>query len=1135
MTFNIDHQCRTLFANSIKSSDWLKLAFMSMAIILSPNILFAADKDGAKKPGLPLEGTTEKLTFETDEGTWMSLDVTPDGQQIVFELLGDIYQMPIEGGAAARITSGMDYDSMPRVSPDGQWITFISDRDGDDNLWVTKRDGTEPRKLSDEKYSRLVTPTWTPDSQYIAVTTGGRKVAIKMFHVNGGKGLTLESDDKTNPANGVGLSFSPNGKHLYFTERPRGRAAFPAGQIVRFNRETGEIDSITQGEGGGIKPMVSPDGTTLVYLSRYETETGIRVRNLITGADRMLVWPIQRDAQEIGRLPSRDYYPNYDFTPDGSALILHTGGKIQRISMTDGAMSVIPFNATVDLEIGPDLTTPYQIDQGPVQARIVQDPMHSPDGQTIAASVLTKIYLMDNTTDATPKRLTKSNAWEFKPVWSPDGRWIAYVTWSMNDGGHIWKIRSNGRGKPEKLTKHPAFYTDLIFTPDGKRIVAMRGNEYMRHQTFSEFTGLGIPLDLVWLPINGGDTRLIASSNGARGPHFGPDANRIYLYSGDALESIRFDGTDRRDHLIVELPRGSRGGGDKPPRANSIRISPDGNHALVWGLKQLWAMPVPKIGAKTPTISVRQAAVPAVQLTNIGADSFGWTDGGKTITWAIGQTVYTRPFDSLEFLKSDKDTDDGDKDDSDTEETKQSENDTSDAESINSKTNETFEKTPEFLDYYETVTALAFNVEMPRKTPEGTILLKGGNLITMKGATTAEMASVHEKQDILVTNNHITAMGPSGSLTVPDDTTVVDATGKYITPGFIDTHAHWEFRTGGVIEPQNWTLVANLAYGVTAGLDVQTNYEDYFAYRDMVDTGQSVGQRAFTTGPGIFGNNDFKSYEAVLAYLKRYSDHYQTKNIKSYLVGNRKQRQWVVKASKELGLMPTTEGGGDMRLNITHAIDGMHGNEHTLTIAPLYKDVLEVYAKTQTAYTPTLIVQYNGVSMVNYFFTRTEVHDDPKLNRFYPHNRLDEMARRRSNWVRDDEFSVDHIASAAADLQRAGGLVGVGGHGEVQGLGYHWEMWALAMGGMTPAEVLRAATIDGAKIIGINQDLGSLEPGKLADLVVLNANPLDNIRNTNTTHLVMKNGELYEADTLTQVWPVKKELTPFWWWDKSRH
>lgn len=1108
-------------------------AVLAAILLLAPVIL--ADDTPKKKPTLPLAGSTEKLSFETDEGTWMSLDVTPDGQQIIFELLGDIYEMPIAGGAATRITEGMGFDSMPRVSPDGKWITFISDRDGDDNLWVAKRDGSKPRKLSGEKYARMVAPAWSPDSQYVAVTTGGRKVTIKMYHVNGGKGLTIASDDKANPANGVGVAFSPDGKHIYYTRRPQGRG-MPAGQIVRFDRTTGEIDTISQGEGGGVKPLVSPDGKTLVYLSRRETETGIRVRNLASGTDHMIAWPIQRDAQEIGRLPSRDYYPNYAFTPDSSALILHTGGKIERINVADGSRSVIPFSANVDLDIGPDLTSPYRVEQGDLTARIVHDPVHSPDGSKIAASILTKIYITDNEAgpngNATPERLTGGNAWEYKPVWSPDGRWIAYVSWSMDDGGHIWKIRSNGRGRPQQLTKHAAFYTDPVFSPDGKQIIAMRGNEYQRHQTFSEFTGLGVPLDLVSVPSGGGDTTLIASANGARTPHFSADPDRIYLYSGDALISVRFDGSDKREHLAVELPRGNRNFGDDAPKAEDIRISPDGTHALAFGIKQLWAMPIPAIGAGTPKVSVRSGSVPAIQLTTIGADSFGWADGGKTVTWAIGHTVYTRPFDSIEFLKED----DEKKDDAEKADTKDADAKEADgADKPAEKAAKKEEKKPEFLEDDEAVSSIKIALQVPRDTPSGSIILSGANVITMAGATTADMQTVLENQDILVNDNRIIAIGGKGTLAAPDGATTVDVSGKYIVPGFIDTHAHWEFRTGDVLEPQNWSLVANLAYGVTAGLDVQTAYKDYFAYQDMVETGQSLGQRAFMTGRGIFGNNDFQTYDAVLGYLKRYSDHYHTKNIKSYIAGNRKQRHWVVKAAKELGLMPTTEGAGDMRLDITHAIDGMHGNEHTLTIAPLYKDVVELYAKTKTAYTPTMIVQYNGISMTNYFFTRSEVHDDPKLNRFYPHNKLDELTRRKGGWARDDEFTVDQMVAAAAQIQRAGGLVGVGAHGELQGLGYHWEMWAYAMGGMTPAEILRAATIDGAKIIGIAEDLGSITPGKLADMVILNANPMKDIKNTNTVSQVMKNGALYDGDTLTQVWPVRKELAPFWWWDEARH
>jgi len=320
---------------------------------------------------------------------------------------------------------------------------------------------------------------------------------------------------------------------------------------------------------------------------------------------------------------------------------------------------------------------------------------------------------------------------------------------------------------------------------------------------------------------------------------------------------------------------------------------------------------------------------------------------------------------------------------------------------------------------------------------------------------------------------------------------------------------------------------------VTAGLDVQTSHKDYLAYRDFVDTGQSVGQRAFMTAEGVFGRNDFQSYEATLSYLRRYKDHYNTHNIKSYMVGNRKQRQWVILASKELELMPTTEGGGDQKMNITHAIDGMHGNEHTLPDSPIYRDVVELFARTRTAYTPTLIVQYNAQRMREYFFTRTDVHDNPKIRRFYPHNRLDELTQRRPGWQNDDEFQFRQAAAQAAKIQRAGGLVGIGAHAELQGLGYHWEMWAFEMGGMTPVEVLRAATIDGARIVGIDQDLGSIETGKLADMVILDANPLEDIRNTETIDRVVQNGRLYDGDTLDQIWPDTTPLAPFWWWSED--
>lgn len=1086
-----------------------------LVVLLPLANAFAGDDEG-----LPLEGETTLLELNVAEASWVSVSVVPGEDRFVFDLLGDLYSLPLAGGEATPITQGPGFDSQPAVSPDGERLAFISDRDGSDNLWIASLDGNDPRKLSDEQYNNLISPAWSPDSKFLIVTRDADEVELVLFSIDGGSGVVLTDITEEMPG-GVGAVFSPDGDYLYYAARARSNGPvddFPVTQVFRIHLDTGVTEQVTRGEGGGFRPRLSSDGRLLVYGTRHEAQTGLRVRHLETGADRWVTLPVQFDTQENFRPSSRGLLPGYAILPGDDSLLLSADGRFQRVDLATGTRSELAFTANVALEIGPDLTAPWRVPQGPLTATLVQDPVVSPDGETIAASVLTRIHVLE-AGETEPRALTPADLWAFKPAWSPDGRHLAFVSWTANDGGHVFRVRANGRGL-ERLTDYPAFYTDLVWAPDGETLYAMRGNEWMRHQTFSEFTGLGIPLELVSIPARGGGASVIMPAGDARYPHFGPEADRIYLYDGKALFSVAIDGTDRRDHLIVEAPRGNRNSED-PPTAEEIRISPAGDVAVAHVAKQVWAVPIVRAAATVPTVAVASGgALPAARLTDIGADYLGWTPDGEAVVWAIGSTVFRRPLSSVEFYE--------DEDEEDEEEDEQEDGKGDKADGEDEEAEEPFVP----LDEHEAVLATRFAVEVPRDTPAGELLLVGGTVITMAGASTADMARPR-RAAILIRDNRIAEVAPLSEMTVPDGVTRIDISGQFVVPGFIDTHAHWEFRTDDVLEPTNWTLAANLAYGVTAGLDVQTSYHDYFVYRDFVETGRSVGSRAFMTGPGIFGNNDFESYDAVESYLRRYSDHYRTPNIKAYLSGNREQRQWIVQASRNLGLLPTTEGGGDQKLNLTHAIDGMHGNEHNMPDTPFFEDVVQLYARTRTAYTPTLIVQYNAEAAREYFFTRTNVHDDPKLQRFYPHNRLDELTRRRPGWMRDEQFRFEEGAAAATALQRAGGLVGVGGHAELQGLGYHWEMWTYAMGGMTPAEVLRAATIDGAHILGAPDDLGSIESGKLADLVILDENPLEDIRHTNSVSRVMKNGRLYDGDTLDEQWPRERSLPAFWWWDAT--
>ena len=1091
------------------------LALLPSCLLALPFTALAAGR------GLPLQGHTEPLSFSTATGSWLSVDVAPDGETLVFDLLGDLYELPIGGGIARPITRGLAFDSQPRLSPDGQWIAFISDRDGTDNLWISRRDGSDPRRLSSATQDDLVSPSWSPDGQWVLVTRVGVERELVLFHVDGGSGVALSAtagtDTDTTAAWGMGAVIAPDNRYLYYAgpaESTRPVDNFPATQIFRFDRVTGHVEQITQGTGGGVRPLLSPDGQLLVYGTREDTQTGLRIRDLASGSDRWLTWPVQRDAQEGYLPPSRDLLPGHDFTPDGRAVVFNHDGRLWRVDVATGERREIPFRTDVELAIGPDLTAPYRLGDEAVTATLIQSPALAPAADRVVASVLGRLYSVDLGDEASnPQALTAAELSAFRPAWSPDGRWLVFTTWSDRDGGHLWRLPATGRGDARRLTRAPAFFTDMIVSSDGETVYALRGNAFQRQQTYSEFGGLRIPLELVSLPAAGGDVSVIGSVGTARGLHLGPDPGRLYLSDESGLFSITTAGLDRRAELKVTAPRGNRRD-EEPPAAESLVLSPDGRHVLAFAQKQLWLLPALQSGGQAPTVDLRDPSIPVARLTDIGADHFGWSADGHTIWWSIGRTFYRRPLGSVSLAspidaESDCDCD----------------------ASVDEPGGQTASAPDGPRDEHPAVTARELRVTFPRDRAPGSLLLHNVQVIAMAGDDTAAMARVAKDQDVLVTDGRIAALGPAGSLSVPAQTDVLDLEGRYLLPGFIDTHAHWEFRTDDVLEAHTWSLAANLAYGVTTGLDVQTFTEDYFAYRDLVATGRTVGQRALMTGPGIFGDTDFESYEAAHAYLRRYRDHYGTRNIKAYLSGNRRQRQWVVLAARDLGLMPTTEGGGDQKLDLTHAIDGMHGNEHTLPESPLGDDIVTLYARTRTAYTPTLIVQYNAESMREYFFTRSDIHDDPKLRRFTPANRLDALTERRPGWQRDDEFRFREGARDAAKIQRAGGLVGVGGHAELQGLGYHWELWAYVMGGMEPVEALRAATIDGARIIGVAQDLGSIEVGKLADLVVLDANPLDDIRHSTAIHRVIQNGRVYDANTLNELWPRARPFPPFWWWD----
>ncbi|MDE2874529.1 MAG: amidohydrolase family protein [Gemmatimonadota bacterium] len=1086
------------------------------AALLLPAGALAQDSEDNRKSPLPLP-PDRTLAIDMTVGSWISLDVSPDGQTLVFDHLGNLFTVPITGGDATQLTSGMAFDAQPRFSPDGTRIVFTSDRSGGQNVWIMSLDGSDTTQITKGASNRTESPDWSPDGDYIVASKGGFRGGglprLSLYHVDGGSGIQLISEPDNLKT--LGAAFDPSGRYIWYARRTSDwtyNAQFPQYQLAVYDRETGENYTRTSRYGSGVRPTLSPDGRWLVYGTRHDFHTGLRVRDLESGDERWLAYPVQHDDQESRA--TLDVLPGMSFTPDSRHLVASYGGKIWKLDVIDGGAEEIPFRVQYDLELGPLVEFDYPIEDTPTfTVRQIRDAVPSPDGARVAFTALDRLWVA-NADGTDPRRLTEADHSEHYPAWSPGGDWIAYATWD-GEAGHLYKVRADGRGSPVRLTERGAVYITPAWSPAGDRLVALRSFARDFQESAGGFgSGAPQPGEIVWVADGDspGAATLIAPVQGRRGPHFaegtegsGPNADRIHLQRGDMLVSIRWDGTDEQEHVRL---RGRTPPGSQAALTPSVlRMAPRGDLVMALIQQQVYTATVPRVGGEAPLINVGNpgsAQMPARRLTDIGAEFPAWAASGRAVHWSLGRAFFTYDLDAAEAFEEAEAN----------EEAAEAEAEPGEAgEAGEDEEDEEYQPTEVWID-----------IQATRDIPRGTALLTGARVITV-----AE-AGVIDRADILIRNNRIAAVGPSGSLDVPADARVFDLAGKTIVPGFVDTHAHMR-PANNLHRSDVWPYLANVAYGVTTTRDPQTGTTDVLSYADRVRTGELVGPRVYSTGPGVFWQHMIGSEDEARDILSRYSKYFDTKTIKMYVAGNRQQRQWIIMAARELGLMPTTEGSLNLRQNLNETIDGYPGLEHSIPIYPVYDDYVQLFVATRRAYSPTLLVSYGGPWAENYFFSRENPHGDAKLRRFVPHSVIDGGTLRRAQWFRDEEHVFADHALFVKDLVEAGGRAGVGSHGQLQGLGFHWELWAMAAGGIGELDALRMATILGAEAIGLDEDLGAIEAGKLADLVILDANPLDDLRNTNRIHMVMVNGRLYDGDTLAEQYPGDREVAPLWWWD----
>lgn len=1040
---------------------------------------FAQQKTDSKawnveKPG----GPSKVVSFTTNEGTWMNLDVSPDGKEIVFDLLGDIYKMPFEGGIATLLSGGLAFDVQPRFSPDGKYISFTSDREGGDNIWVMKNDGTNKHSVTKETFRLLNNAVWTSDSQYLIARkhfTNTRSLGageMWMYHISGGEGVQL-TKRKNDQQDAGEPEISPDGKYLYYSEDVSPGPYFQYNKdpnkeiyaIKRLDRETGETIQIAGGPGGAVRPQVSPDGKLLAFVKRVRLKSVLYLHDLSTGEEWPVYTDLSRDQQETWAIFG--VYPNFAWSPDSKNIIFYAKGKIRNLDILSQTVTDIPFEVKSIQTIAEALNFEHQVFSNEFDSKMIRELTTSPDGKTVAFNAGGFIYIKD-LPNGKPKRITKGLDFEYDPEFSPDGKWLVYVNWNDDNKGSIRRLDLKSFQSATVTTEKGYYYTPHFSNKSDKIVYTKGVGNPMLGYTFGTNPGIYIT------GVNGG-TPVKISSKGVR-PSFNANDSRIFFQSSK---------DDKKAYMSVDLNGGNERLHYLSTYASQFVPSPDGKWLAFTELFNAYITPLLNT-ANGIDLSATNKSLPLTRVTRDAGIYLHWSRDSKKLNWTLGSQYFSRELkNSFSFA----------------------------------------EGAPATLPPIDT-SGVEIGLTVKSDIPEGKIAITNARIITMKGD------EVIENGTIVIDQNRILAVGSSDQVKIPDDAKVISADNQTIMPGIVDVHAHLPTSPDGITPQQDWSYFANLAYGVTTSHDPSSNTEMVLSQSEMVRAGTIIGPRIFSTGTILYGaDGDFKAVinnlDDARSNLRRLKMAGAI-SVKSYNQPRREQRQQIIQAARELKMDVFPEGGSTFFTNMSMILDGHTGIEHNIPVVPVYKDVKSLWNASKSGYTPTLIVSYGSQSGENFWYDRTNVWENEKLLSFTPRSIIDVRARRRTTSEFGDYGHIE-VSKAVKYISDGGTKVNLGSHGQIQGIGAHWELWMLAQGGMSSLEAIRAATINGANYLGMSKEIGSLEPGKLADLIVLDANPLIDIRNSEKIKYVMINGRLYDAQTMNEEGNRPKEHPKFWW------
>ncbi|MCZ6855385.1 MAG: amidohydrolase family protein [Gammaproteobacteria bacterium] len=1048
----------------------------------------AENKWDVSHPGYSVEATI--ATIDVSEGTWMSLDVAPDGNSIVFDLLGDIYRIPFAGGKAESLLSGHAWEMQPRFSPDGGAIAFTSDRAGGENIWIMNLENRDLHQVTFEDFRLLNNPSWSPDGDYLAARkhfTTSRSLGVGeiwIYHTRGEKGSkgvpVVERPDPTFQKELGEPMYAPTGDVIYYSQNSTPGNTFiyhqnsnqEIFQIKKVDLKTGETSKVVGGPGGAVRPTPSPDGKTIAYVKRVRALSRLFIMDLTSGEETMLVDHLDQDMQETWGV--QGMYPNMDWTPDNKQVVYWSEGKLWRVDVDTLEKVNIPFQVSDTRSIYP--VPLFRVDVAPdnFSTKMIRFARRSPDDNSIVFESLGRLYVKNGDNEPEPLTTDKNGGFEFSPVWSPNGNKIYFLRWHDEELASIRSVSNRG-GRSSQLNTAPGQYTELSISQDGKTLAYRKlGGSNLLSSQWGQAPGNYL------LDIKTQETHFVSKQGLA--PRLSTDNAVLYT-----LERKQPSGRDS-DTAKTQLLSMTRDGHNVKVVAESefatdIQLSPDGKTIAFQENHHIYLSAFPKTG-KTIALGPKQKGLPSKQVSNIGGTYIHWSSDSKRLSWSVGPQLMT----------------------------------------VN---------TPDVLFEEEPNTdAVNLSISIQADVPSGELALTGARIVTMDAERT-----VIENGTIVISRNRITEIGPTNETTIPDDASVIELPGKTIIPGLIDIHAHGAYGDGQIIPQQNWNSLAHLALGVTTLHNPSSTATQAFAAAEYARAGKILSPRIFSTGEIVYGAKSTSwvpvdSLEDALSHIRRLKAQGAI-SIKNYNQPRRDQRQQVIEAARAEGIMSVAEGGSLFHLDMNLIADGITGIEHNVPTLVMYDDITQFWRQSGAGYTPTLVVTYGGLTSEDYFYQHTEVWKHPILSRFVPPTVLQPRAVRRE-MAPESDYKDDDSAASAKVLMEAGVMVNIGAHGQREGLASHWEMWSFVRGGMSPMQALTAATINPATYLAMDGDLGSIEVGKLADLVILDANPLTDIRNSDKVGYVVLNGRVYESGTLAEVTTGDRKLKPFWWQGKPQ-